>query len=146
MTLPPGRPERAAFAFIFATALLDMLGFGIAIPILPRLSSPDIVLIRTRGDEGSLARLAKQCAEAGWDLNLPAARQERLRVTPTLHRRTRARPVALLRGRENVSLLDLELDLINEPGPPQITETSQSAGHQLLLVWGAAQEQLLSPL
>ena len=30
-------PDRAAVAFIFVTILLDMLAFGIVIPILPKL-------------------------------------------------------------------------------------------------------------
>src|SRR5438270_5641758 len=32
-------PSRAAFAFIFITALLDMLAIGIVIPVLPTLVS-----------------------------------------------------------------------------------------------------------
>lgn len=37
--LQPGgkRHDRAAFAFIFVTVLLDMLALGIIVPVLPRL-------------------------------------------------------------------------------------------------------------
>jgi MFS transporter, DHA1 family, tetracycline resistance protein len=34
---PPWTPRRAALAFIFVTVLLDMLAFGMVIPVLPRL-------------------------------------------------------------------------------------------------------------
>ncbi|HEX5304680.1 MAG TPA: MFS transporter, partial [Dyella sp.] len=34
---PPHAPRRAALAFIFVTVLLDMLAFGIIIPVLPHL-------------------------------------------------------------------------------------------------------------
>jgi MFS transporter, DHA1 family, tetracycline resistance protein len=34
---PPAPPRRAALAFIFVTVLLDMLAFGMVIPVLPRL-------------------------------------------------------------------------------------------------------------
>lgn len=34
---PPGGPSRAAFGFIFVTVLLDMVAFGIIIPVLPKL-------------------------------------------------------------------------------------------------------------
>ena len=32
--------RKAAFVFIFATILLDMLAMGIVIPVLPKLRSP----------------------------------------------------------------------------------------------------------
>jgi DHA1 family tetracycline resistance protein-like MFS transporter len=34
---PPGGPRRAAFAFIFATVLLDILALGVILPVLPKL-------------------------------------------------------------------------------------------------------------
>jgi MFS transporter, DHA1 family, tetracycline resistance protein len=34
---PPARRRQAAFAFIFATILLDMLSLGVVIPVLPKL-------------------------------------------------------------------------------------------------------------
>jgi len=34
---PPVAPTRAAFAFVFATVMLDMLALGIMVPVLPRL-------------------------------------------------------------------------------------------------------------
>ena len=34
---PPARRRQAAFAFIFATVLLDMLSLGVVIPVLPKL-------------------------------------------------------------------------------------------------------------
>lgn len=37
MTVAEARPRRAAFGFIFATALLNAISFGIMIPILPNL-------------------------------------------------------------------------------------------------------------
>ena len=42
---PPGvmigaARRKAAFVFIFATILLDMLAMGIVIPVLPKLVSP----------------------------------------------------------------------------------------------------------
>src|SRR5271170_1575295 len=37
MTNPPHPPRRAALAFIFVTVLIDMLAFGMIIPILPLL-------------------------------------------------------------------------------------------------------------
>jgi DHA1 family tetracycline resistance protein-like MFS transporter len=33
-----GPPRRAALAFIYVTAFLDMLAFGVMIPVLPFLS------------------------------------------------------------------------------------------------------------
>ena len=30
-------PHRATFGFVFAIVLIDMLGFGIVMPVLPRL-------------------------------------------------------------------------------------------------------------
>ena len=34
----PGKPSRAAFAFVFVTVALDMLALGVMIPVLPELS------------------------------------------------------------------------------------------------------------
>ena len=37
MSQEPHRPRRAAFSFVFATALMNAISFGIMIPILPNL-------------------------------------------------------------------------------------------------------------
>ena len=35
--MTPAKPTRSAVTFIFVTVLLDMVGFGLIIPVLPRL-------------------------------------------------------------------------------------------------------------
>ena len=51
-TAPPAPVRRAAFGFVFVTILLDMIGIGLVIPVLPKL-----IESMAQGDTAQAARI-----------------------------------------------------------------------------------------